>query len=279
MHKTLDIRGASGRSLAADLYLPPRGEGPPPLLVGVHGGGWTRGSRESFAGWGGKLAAHGVGLLAIDYALATPERPSFPLAISDIAHALRHVADHAGEMCVDASRLGLFGLSAGAHLATLAALGRGDPELQTALGGDVAYLDRVRVVVAAYGIYDLPAHWNWCRARSDEIPGAELMIGASPAQDPKTWRLVSPLSHVHAAGGRPDFLLLYGTEDEVVDTGSQTLQLAEMLEQTGFAVSVVAVAGAGHFWMSAPMDEADSRPAQVLPEVIEFLHKRLYATG
>ena len=86
----------TGENLAADLYLPPKGKGPSPLLVGLHGGGWTRGSRDSFAGWGGKLAANGFGLLAIDYTLATAEYRSFPSAIADIAHALRHVAEHAG---------------------------------------------------------------------------------------------------------------------------------------------------------------------------------------
>jgi len=279
MHETLEIRAADRRNLAADLYLPPKGKGPSPLLVGLHGGGWTRGSRDSFAGWGGKLAANGFGLLAIDYTLATAEYPSFPSAIADIAHALRHVAEHAGDMGVDASQLGLFGLSAGAHLAALAALGRGDPRLAAAVGGDLGNLESVKVVVAAYGIYDVMAHWNWCRDRSDEIPGVELMIGASPAEDPETWMRASPLSHVRAAGARPDFLLLYGVDDEVVDPRGQTLHFAEMLEQTGFGVSVVPVSGAGHFWMSEPMDEPDSRPAQVLPEVVEFLHKRLSATG
>lgn len=279
MYETLEIRASDGRSLAGDLYLPPRGNSPAPLLVGLHGGGWTRGSRSSFAGWGRKLGEHGIGLLAIDYMLAAPQHPSFPSVISDIARALRHVVEHAGDMRVDASRMGLFGLSAGAHLAALAALGRNESKLQAALGDDVIHLDLIKVVVAAYGIFDLPAHWNWCRDRSDEIPGVELMTGAPPEEEPETWRLASPVSHVRAVGARPDFLLLYGVDDEVVDPRSQTLHFAEMLAQTGIGASVVPVAGAGHFWMSEPMDEPDSRPAQVVPEMIDFLRKGLAATG
>jgi acetyl esterase/lipase len=51
-------------ALAGDLYLP-KGAGPYPMLVGVHGGGWVQGARGQFQHWGKYLAARGVALFAI----------------------------------------------------------------------------------------------------------------------------------------------------------------------------------------------------------------------
>ena len=57
-------------ALAGDLYLP-KGAGPFPALVGVHGGGWVQGVRGQFQHWGKYLAARGVALFAVSYRLAT----------------------------------------------------------------------------------------------------------------------------------------------------------------------------------------------------------------
>ena len=53
-------------ALAGDLYLP-KGTGPFPALVGVHGGGWVQGVRGQFQHWGKYLAARGVALFAISF--------------------------------------------------------------------------------------------------------------------------------------------------------------------------------------------------------------------
>ena len=64
-----------------------------------------------------------------------------------------------------------------------------------------------------------------------------------------------------AAGARPDFLLLYGVDDEVVDPRGQTLHFAEMLEQTGFGVSVVPVSGAPGAFLDVRTDGRARQPA------------------
>src|SRR5256885_1062994 len=67
-------------ALAGDLYLP-KGTGPFPALVGVHGGGWVQGVRGQFQHWGKYLAARGVALFAISYRLAKPGQKTFPHAV------------------------------------------------------------------------------------------------------------------------------------------------------------------------------------------------------
>jgi acetyl esterase/lipase len=60
-----------GVALAGDLYVP-KGAGPFPVLVALHGGGWVQGVRGAFQYWGPWLAARGYALFAISYRLAKP---------------------------------------------------------------------------------------------------------------------------------------------------------------------------------------------------------------
>ena len=111
-----------GVALAGDLYLP-AGAGPFPALVGVHGGGWQAGARHAFQFWGPYLAARGYVLFAISYRLAKKGQKMFPQAVNDVRAAVQFVRGSAAEFKVDPERIGLFGASAGGHLASLAALG------------------------------------------------------------------------------------------------------------------------------------------------------------
>jgi acetyl esterase len=107
-------------SLTLRIYQPDA-EGPLPLLLYVHGGGFVIGDLETHDKVCRTLS-HDVAavVVAVDYRLA-PEHP-FPAAVDDVACALRWVAAHARELGADSSRLALAGDSAGAQLATVAVL-------------------------------------------------------------------------------------------------------------------------------------------------------------
>ena len=74
-------------ALAGDLYLP-KGAGPYPALVGVHGGGWVQGVRGQFQYWGKYLAEHGVALFAISWLLRYSVAPGPP---PTLAYALSFI--------------------------------------------------------------------------------------------------------------------------------------------------------------------------------------------
>src|SRR6266849_10070010 len=111
-----------GVSLLGDLYLP-AGAGRSPALIAVHGGGWQAGARSAFQFWGPYLAARGYALFAISYRLAKKGQKMFPQAVHDVRAGVQFVRGSAAQIKVDPERIGLFGASAGAHLASLAALG------------------------------------------------------------------------------------------------------------------------------------------------------------
>ena len=85
------------RPLELDLYLP-REDGPVPVIVHVHGGGWRRGSRRHplpvlGADFYDRLAAQGFAVAAIDYRLSGEAR--FPAALDDVRAAIGWVREHA----------------------------------------------------------------------------------------------------------------------------------------------------------------------------------------
>lgn len=93
----------------------------PGLIVYFHGGGWVAGSASSFDALGRTLAARsGCSLLMVDYRLA-PENP-FPSGLEDAEDAIRWASEHLLVLAGENARLVIAGDSAGANLATVAAL-------------------------------------------------------------------------------------------------------------------------------------------------------------
>ncbi|GLZ47077.1 hypothetical protein Acsp06_32620 [Actinomycetospora sp. NBRC 106375] len=233
------------RPLLLDLYRPHDGP-PPPVVVFLHGGGWRVGTRGSvgpmYADWCpspfARLAASGVAVASLDYRLSGEAR--FPAPLEDVMAGLHWVREHAEAVDVDATRIALWGESAGGHLAAL--LGLTDPD--------------VRAVVDWYGPADLSALAGDAAAGgiSAVDPAAAdsreaLMLGVAPAADPDRARAASPVAHVRA--GAPPFLLRHGTGDTLVPS-RQSERLATALESVGAEVTLDLVPGADHLWRGAP---------------------------
>ncbi len=227
------------RPLELDLYLPETGE-PAPVIVHVHGGGWRRGSRRHplpalGAGFYERLAAAGFAVAAIDYRLSGEAR--FPAAVEDVTAAVGWVRDNAGAYELDASRVFLWGDSAGGHLA-----------LQSALTGS-----KVQAVVAWFPITDLaglPSDITDAGGSPDRGPDSReaLFLGAPASSVPELARQASPVTHASASA--PPVLLLHGAADDMVPA-AQSVRLAEALRAAGAAVELEIVPAATHFWNGA----------------------------
>src|SRR6185295_11988507 len=113
-------------ALGGDLYLP-KGSGPFPVLVGVHGGGWVQGVRGALQYWGPWLAARGVALFSVSYRLAKTGQKTFPHAVQDVLAAIQCVRGNAKEMRIAEDRIGVFGQSAGGNIGALVALAGRSP--------------------------------------------------------------------------------------------------------------------------------------------------------
>lgn len=261
-----------GATLLGDLYAP-ADDGQYPLLVAVHGGGWQLGTRESYRHWGPWLAARGYALFAVDYRLAQPREPSYPAAVHDIRAAVQFVKRQATALKADPRRIALVGDSAGAHLAALVALAGETPLFADAGGG--APDTRVKAVVGVYGVYDLVQQWNHDLVSRPDDPICEKFIGVAPTQNRRRYFDASPLSYATTENNATAFLLSRGLEDDIVDHRLQSQAFLTALKQARFFVRSVAMPGAGHFWMSDPLDETGSIPGDLAPRLFRFLAEKV----
>ena len=277
---TIEIRSGltyathDGVALAGDLYLP-KGAGPFPALVAVHGGGWQAGARNAFQHWGKYLAERGYVLFSVSYRLAKKGNKTFPQAVQDVLAAIQFVRGSAGEFKVDPERIGLFGASAGGHLASLAALSGdafrgGYPQDKHA-----AVSTKVKALAGVYGVYDLKEMWHRYGMQSPRENNIENFLGAPPMENPRLYFDASPINYATVANNQIGVFLSVGTEDDLVDRTKQNDAFLLALKQAGFFVRTCIVQGAPHYWLSDPIDEPGSYPGFVAPRLVRFLQERL----
>ncbi|MCE2862652.1 MAG: sulfatase-like hydrolase/transferase [Opitutaceae bacterium] len=218
-----------------DLYLPEKAPATPlPLVVWVHGGGWSKGSKENPPlAW---LAAEGYAVASINYRLSWLAR--WPAQIDDVRAALRWLRVHAAKHGLDPDRIAVAGGSAGAHLAAFA--GTQPPPAGEAVSS------RVRAVIDLYGPSDLPS----MPANRPDRPGEDIartngarLLGGPVPDRLELAREASPLRHVSA--GDPPFLILHGDRDPLVPL-NQSERLHAALRAAGVSSELVVLPGAGH---------------------------------
>ena len=231
--RDLEIPAPAG-PIPARLYRP-QGDGPLPLVVYLHGGGWMLGSIESFDTVVRALAnAAGVMVLSIGYRLA-PEAP-FPAGLEDCLSAVRWAASNAAELGADPERLAVAGDSAGANLATVVA---------RRLRGEVD----LRMQALIYPVTDAG-----CNTASYREFGERHGLTAASMQ--RFWNLylagadgldpdASPLRAQDLAGSPPAFVLTAGF-DPLRDEGEA---YSDALREAGVEAQCRRYAGAIHgFW-------------------------------
>ncbi len=265
-----------GVELAGDLYLP-AGAGPFPLVINVHGGYWRRGARETYQYWGPYLAERGYAGFTISYRLTKPGRKTYPEAVHDVRAAVQFMRGRAREFRLDPSRFALWGNSAGAQLAALVALAGDSALFARAYPQDphAGLSTGVKVLIGVYGIYDLVGQWRHSQIGNPGDNLVESYLGASPMQDRRIYFEASPLSHAVIGNNKTAVYLSWGTEDDVVDHRSQSLEFLLALKQAGFNVRTCVMHGAPHYWLSDPIEEPASHSGFLAPRLLRFLAERL----
>lgn len=233
--------------LAADLYRPATTR-PPPLVIYMHGGGWAVGSRADGADTRLRpFASLGLAVLSIDYRLV--DTAHFPAQLHDVKAAIRWAKAKARELGIDASRISLWGASAGALLASLAGLTAGRPDMDGAIGDHVDQSTAVGAVVSWFGQSDLreTTHRSWLETLILPFNFEAGLLGVETVADvakvPDFARRASPISWVGPAA--PPFLIAHGDRDRVI-LASESAALHTALVRAGARSTLALLGGAGH---------------------------------
>jgi acetyl esterase/lipase len=221
----------AARQQSLDLYLPRRAAGCPatPLVVYVHGGGFTTGDKANQIGDKRDLfTGAGWAFASINYRLGAAGR--YPAAEEDVAGALAYLRKHAGENGTDPNRMLLLGHSAGAFLVSLVST-NGTYLREQGLG-----LEAIACTASNDTSYDIPHEI----ARGG--PQATMFRNAF-GDDPTTWVEASPARNVDAAKGIPDFhIITRGTDHRVAEARA----FGDELDRAGVPADVVVARGMTH---------------------------------
>lgn len=262
-----------GTKLTGDLYLP-KGRAKAPLLVAVPGGGWQAGSSRYYWYWGLFLARNGYAVFAIDY--RTGKAGAYPAAVYDAKAAVQFMRARAAEFDIDPDRIGLMGASSGGQLAALTALAGDQYTSAYRDDANAAVAADVKAVVVFYGVFDMLAQWTHEQIAHPHDNLVEKFLGASPMQNRRIYFEASPISYATTDHNRVRFLLIHGTDDDVVDPASQSGAFMTALGQAGFFARRIVIPGAGHFWTSDPFEsEPRSYNALTVPRLLRFLESSL----
>jgi acetyl esterase/lipase len=117
-------RNSAGRMLMARIYQP-KGPGPFPTVLDLHGGAWNRKDRLAEEPMDRALAASGVLVVAIDMTVAG-EAP-YPACVQDANYAVRWLKVNAATWNGDTAKIGVYGSSSGGHVAELLGMRPRDP--------------------------------------------------------------------------------------------------------------------------------------------------------
>jgi len=116
--RDIEYQRQADKAWLARIYQP-KGSGPFPTIVDVHGGAWHNGDRTNNAGIDRALAAKGIVVAALDF--RQPPEAGYPASICDLNLAIRWLKAHAAEFNGTTS-VGAFGNSSGGHQVVLSAL-------------------------------------------------------------------------------------------------------------------------------------------------------------
>lgn len=237
--------GSQSPRQVMDLWAP-RGGKNLPCVIWIHGGGWSaedltkryRPEMEMV-----QLSKLGFVCVSIEYRLA--QHAPFPAQIQDCKCAVRFLRAHAGQYGIDPDHIGVWGESAGGHLASLLAVSGGVAEFEGD-GGWNEYSSAVQAAVPWYAPNDLVRE-SFIGQDPTEMPETgevlKRLFGGTIQQAKDQFWAASPMKY--AGANQPPMLLMHGDMDRLVPTW-QTLEFYKALRERGNPVEMILVPGQGH---------------------------------
>ena len=256
--RDIEYARVEDRSIQLDLYLP-EDQGPFPVIIWIHGGGWTSGDKDLDPNDPQvRQVGRGYAVASINYRLS--QQAKFPAQIEDCKAAVRWLRAHASNYNLDPSRIAVWGSSAGGHLAALLGTSGDVVELEGS-EDNRGYSSRVNAVVDWFGPTDLlrmsadslPFPCNFLDHNSPFSPES-LLIGCAIQTCPDKTDKANPIKY--ASADDPPFLIMHGDRDCLVGP-QQSRRLFDALTAVGAKATVKFISGAGHG--GSQFDEAENR--------------------
>jgi acetyl esterase/lipase len=208
------------RALRMDILHPKISTKLMPVLVWIHGGAWRSGDKKEGLKHLVSFARQGFFCASIEYRLS--HEAIFPAQIEDCKCAIRFLRAHAREFHIDPHHIGVWGVSAGGHLAALLGTTHHIQEFEGS-GGWQNYSSCVQAVCDWFGptdflrINDFPRNIDFAPANSPEA----ALIGGLIEENQDKAAKANPITYVSKEA--PPFLIVHGDKDLLVPLNQSQL--------------------------------------------------------
>jgi acetyl esterase/lipase len=257
--KNIAYGHASGETLLLDIYRPREPKRKLPVIVWLYGGAWKTGSKDfcpiAF------MATQQVAIVSINYRLDNVA--PFPAQIYDCKGAVRWLRAHADQYDLDASHIGIFGASAGGHLAALLGTTAGNPRMEGDVGGNLDFSSRVQCVCAFYPPTDLNRLVTNPKTRANPNNDVAKLLGGPVADNVAKANFASPIFYVDKDSA--PFFLMHGGADTLVPPEQSEIFYAA-LKKAGVEAHLEIIPHQGHGIIAPPA---------VAREIYQFFQQHL----
>lgn len=259
VEKNIEFANVNGQSLQLDIYRPDQIGKKLPVIVWLYGGGWESGSK-----WPcpiAFMATQQMAIVSINYRLDSVA--PFPAQIYDCKSAIRWLRANADKYDLDADHLGVFGASAGGHLALLLATTAGNPKMEGEVGGNLNFSSRVQCVCAFYPPTDLNRLVSDPKTRKKPNGLVAKLLGGPVADNVDKADFASPVFYVDK--NCPPVFLMHGSADPLVPP-EQSRIFYDALLKAGVEAHLEIIPDKGHGIIAPPA---------VAQEIYQFFKQHL----
>lgn len=224
-----------------------------PVIVLIHGGGWAYGDKTDGAERLIPMVRSGhYAAASIRYRFS--DEATWPAQLHDAKAAIRWIRANATTFGIAPDRIGVWGHSAGGHLALMLGVTGDVPALEGDLGRNLAVSSEITAVANHYGVADLlemTRQRTTLDRRKADAPEARL-IGGALLENQEKAKAASPITYISRADA--PVISIHGTADHVVHH-DQSVLLHEALTSAGVPSYLISVKGGDHGDFGASADQ------------------------
>jgi len=261
------------QSQKLDIYLPEQGDGPFPVILHIHGGGFAIGDKRDIHVMAFlKGLERGYAVVSVNYRLSG--EAIFPAGLQDIKASIRWLRANSEKYHLDGNRIAACGGSSGGNYAAMTCLTTNVTELDDLTLGNSEFPCNVQAAVDWFGPTDFLkmdeqlAEDGFGPGDHGEADSPESRyLGAKISDVPLKVVLANPMTYIHAH--MPPLLIQHGRLDSLVPIQQSMIfveKLKKYISQDRFEFDIIE--GAGH---GDPLFETDEN----MNKVFAFLDRYL----
>jgi acetyl esterase/lipase len=268
----VEYQQPNGQPMLARLYRP-RGRGPFPAIVDVHGGAWVNGDRLNNAAMDSALARAGTLVMAVDFRM--PPVAPYPAAVADVNLAIRWLKANAARLRARPDKIGGLGTSSGGQLLMLAALRPRDPRYSAlVLDGPLAQIAgidaRLSYIVCCWAVLSPVARYRMAQEKKIQrfLDAHRAFFGDEAAMAEADPQLALERGEVAVL---PPALLIQGLADDNLDHMIAD-RFAAAYKRAGGEAELHKFVGEPHMFVTK--DPASANSLKALAMIEDFIRRR-----